>query len=144
MAGMENDFELPESETPCSSHRSFLVTVIILLGTLILFSLCVIALLVTDRREELIASLSKPTSLPPSTPLVLGTAASPSSSASAISQTESSSSQQTPTAELPKGAYRIVKYGGLGAAAKAVGTPVPHNPHRIIQYGNSSSEEESK
>lgn len=140
---MEDDFILPENETPSSSQRNFLLTVITLLATLIAISLCTITLLLAERKEDFVASLSQSTSSSSSTPVSQSTAAASSSSPIPAARIVSSTVPQTETAESPQGAHRIIEYKNLKPANSAALTTVPHKPHRVISYDNPNSGDES-
>jgi hypothetical protein len=138
---MDDDFILPEAEPPDSPRRNLLLTVVALLAAFILLSLCAIGLLVAEKREELLASFGTQPTLTPVTPIVQGTSPGPSPSRSAADQAEEIVADQTPPAESSKEAYRIVSYGERRVPFRVVWTATPHNPHRIIHYYNSVSEE---
>ncbi len=61
---MEEDFILPEGEEAVTSNKTFLLTALTLLTTLIVLSLGVIALLLLDRQDKLAAIPATPTSVP--------------------------------------------------------------------------------
>lgn len=135
---MEDGTRIPSIETAKPSRRSFLLTVIFLLATLILSSLCVISLLILEPRKE---SSAAQTGASTNTPIMLETEVSPSLLPNPTPDHLEPASIEIPPSEAPAGARRIIVYSepSMGVHRIIVYIEETQGARRIITYGDDSS-----
>lgn len=131
---MEEDFILPEGEKAVTSSKTFLLTALTLLTTLIVLSLGVIALLLLDRQDKLAAIPATPTSVP----TVYQDIALKVAITTVATRTATPAFTSTPTITGGKGAHYIVIYVNSTPSKDMTITPSASGALQIVPYPNAT------
>jgi hypothetical protein len=131
---MEEDFILTESKKADTSNKSFLLTTVALLTSLIVLSLGVIALLLMDRQDKLVAVLATPTLVPTAYQETILTATIATTVSRPATATSTSTATITPTIAGNKGAHYIVIYVYSAPSKEMTITPTAGGALQIVTY----------
>ena len=131
---MEEDFILPEGEKPISSNKTFLISTLILLFSLIVLSSGVIALMLMERQEKMTSVYNTPSQLPTKSKDDYAT----DTSTRYVPQTATRQLTMTtiapPSLTEEKGSHYIIIYINSTPSVGLTVTPTPRRALQIVPY----------